>query len=85
MIVTEKRVSSNLEEELIMSYSFNLSDLEKKLSHNYAVMQNKKAAQAVCNFEIESYDDSLDLVSVEAMTRAYKKALMGRAFNFTTR
>lgn len=48
-------------------------------------MQNKKAAQAVCNFEIESYDDSLDLVSVEAMTRAYKKALMGRAFNFTTR
>lgn len=63
-----------------MSYSFNLSDLEKKLSYNYAVMQNKKAAQAVCNFEIESYDDSLDLVSVEAMTRAYKKAINGTSF-----
>lgn len=35
-----------------MSYSFNLSDLEKKLSYNYAVMQNKKAAQAVCNFKL---------------------------------
>lgn len=44
MIITEKRDSSNLKEELIMSYSFNLSDLEKKLSYNYAVMQNKKAA-----------------------------------------
>ena len=73
MIITEKRASSNLEEELIMSYLFNLSDLEKKFSYNYAVMQNKKAAQAVCNFEIETYDDSLDLVSVEAMTRAIRK------------
>lgn len=61
-----------------MMYSFNLADAEKKLAYNYAVMQNKKAAQAVCNFEIETYDDSLYLVSVEAMPRMYKQELMGR-------
>ena len=69
-----------------MSYLFNLSDLEKKLSYNYAVMQNKKCSSSRLQFwKFETYDDSLDLVSVEAMTRAYKKALMGRAFNLTTR
>lgn len=62
-----------------MMYSFNLSDVEKKLAYNYAVMQNTEAAQAVRNLALATYDDSLDLVGVEALPGTYKKELMGRA------
>ena len=61
-----------------MMYSFNLADVEKKLAHTYAVMQNSEAAQAVRNLAFETYNDSYDLVSVEALHEAYKKELMGK-------